>query len=127
MQSVAPTGTYSINDDKVKIHPCDNSSCDKLDDMIAEYQLFHDRWMEGLKKLRDKESAADGASKRCVADNGNADMVFCVAQVLHLPPPLAKKSFLDFSREEEADIHRLDIFEGKERKGILFINKFLNL
>ncbi|XP_068695903.1 uncharacterized protein [Montipora foliosa] len=75
MQSVAPTGTYSINDDKVKIHPCHNSSREKLDDMIAEYQLFHDRWIEGLKKLRDKESAADGASKRCVADNGNADMV----------------------------------------------------
>ncbi|XP_068753162.1 uncharacterized protein [Montipora capricornis] len=77
MQSVAPTGTYSINNDKVKIHPCHNSSREKLDDMIAEYQLFHDRWIEGLKKLRDKESAADGASKRCVADNGNADMV-CV-------------------------------------------------
>ena len=75
MQSVAPTGTYSINDDKVKIHPCENSSRDKLDDMIAEYQLFHERWIEGLKKLRDKESAADGASKRCVADNGNANMV----------------------------------------------------
>ncbi|XP_068753167.1 uncharacterized protein [Montipora capricornis] len=71
----APTGTYSINDDEVKLHPCDNSSRDKLDDMIAEYQLFHDRWIEGLKKLRDKESAADGASKRCIDGNGNADMV----------------------------------------------------
>ena len=70
----APTGTYSINDDEVKLHPCDKRR-DKLDDMIAEYQLFHDRWIEGLKKLHDKESAGDGASKRCIAGNGNADMV----------------------------------------------------
>ena len=59
----APTGTYSINDDEVKIHPGDNSSRDKLDDIISEYQIIHDRWIEKLKKLRDKGSAADGASE----------------------------------------------------------------
>ncbi|XP_068756892.1 LOW QUALITY PROTEIN: uncharacterized protein [Montipora capricornis] len=59
----APTETYSINDDEVKIHRCDNSSRNKLDDIISEYQIIHDRWIEKLKKLRDKESAADGASE----------------------------------------------------------------
>ena len=43
--------------------------------MIAEYQLFHDRWIEGLKKLRDKEFAADQAANGRLAANGNADMV----------------------------------------------------
>jgi len=72
----APKGTYSVNDEEVKLHPCDNSNQSSLDDMIAEYQIFHDRWIEGLKKLRDKEmtNAADPALKGRTA-NGNSDMV----------------------------------------------------
>lgn len=66
----APKGTtYSVSDEEVKLHPCDNSNHSTLDNMIAEYQMFHDRWMEGLKKFRDKEMAADPAP------NGNTEMV----------------------------------------------------
>ena len=71
----APKGTFSVSDEEVKLHPCDNGNHSKLDDMIAEYQLFHDRWIEGLKKLRDKEFAADQAANGRLAANGNADMV----------------------------------------------------
>lgn len=55
----APIGTYVTGDEEVKLQACDNSNRAKLDDMITEYQLFHDRWIEGLKKLRDKEPATD--------------------------------------------------------------------
>ena len=66
----APKGTtYSVSDEEVKLHPCDNSNHSTLDNMIAEYQMFHDRWIEGLKKFRDKEMAADPAA------NGNTEMV----------------------------------------------------
>lgn len=66
----APKGTtYSVSDEEVKLQPCDNSNHSTLDNMIAEYQLFHDRWIEGLKKVRDKEIAADPAA------NGNAEIV----------------------------------------------------
>lgn len=66
----APKGTtYSVSDEEVKLHPCDNSNHSTLDNMIAEYQMFHDRWIEGLKKFRDKEVAADPAA------NGNTEMV----------------------------------------------------
>jgi len=66
----APKGTtYSVSDEEVKLHPCDNTNHSTLDNMIAEYQMFHDRWMEGLKKFRDKEMAADPAP------NGNTEMV----------------------------------------------------
>lgn len=66
----APKGaTYSVSDEEVKLQPCDNSNHSTLDNMIAEYQLFHDRWIEGLKKVRDKEIATNPAA------NGNAEMV----------------------------------------------------
>ena len=71
----APKGTYSVSDEEVKLHPGDNGNHAKLDDMIAEYQIFHDRWIEGLKKLRDKELAADQAANCRLATNGNAEMV----------------------------------------------------
>ena len=72
----APNGSYSVNDEEVKLHPHDNANHSSLDDMIAEYQIFHDRWIEGLKKLRDKELAADkSANGSSASSNGNADMV----------------------------------------------------
>lgn len=71
----APKGTYSVSEEEVKLHPSDNGNHSKLDDMIAEYQLFHDRWIEGLKKLRDKELAADQAANGRLATHGNGDMV----------------------------------------------------
>ncbi|CAH3120687.1 unnamed protein product [Pocillopora meandrina] len=55
----APKGSYSVSEDEVKLHPRDNSKHATLDMMIAEYQVFHDRLIEGLKKLRDQELAAD--------------------------------------------------------------------
>lgn len=55
----APKGSYSVSEDEVKLHPRDNSKHATLDMMITEYQVFHDRLIEGLKKLRDKELAAD--------------------------------------------------------------------
>ena len=71
----APKGTYTVSDEEVKLHPCDNHS--SLDNMIAEYQMFHDRWIEGLKKLRDKEMTADPAAngRTSLNTNGNTDMV----------------------------------------------------
>ena len=73
----APKGTYSVNEEEVKLHPSDNSTHSTLDNMIAEYQMFHDRWIEGLKKLRDKELAADPASNggTSVSTNGNTETV----------------------------------------------------
>lgn len=66
----APKGTtYSVSDEEVKLQPCDNSNHSTLDNMIAEYQLFHDRWIEGLKKVCDKDIATNPAA------NGNAEMV----------------------------------------------------
>ena len=69
MQFAPKSTTYSVSDEEVKLHPCDNSNHSTLDNMIAEYQIFHDRWIEGLKKFRDKEIAADPAA------NGNTEMV----------------------------------------------------
>ena len=43
-------------DESVKLHPRDESDQGKLDDMITEYQIFHDSWIENLKKLRDKNA-----------------------------------------------------------------------
>ena len=71
----APKGTYSVNEEEVKLHPCDSSKHSNLDDMIAEYQIFHDRWIEGLKKLRDKELATDQAANGRTASNGDSEMV----------------------------------------------------
>ena len=56
----APKGSYSVSTDEVDLHPHDNSKDATLDIMIAEYQVFHDRLIQGLKKLRDQELAADG-------------------------------------------------------------------
>ena len=72
----APKGSYSVKEEEVKLHPHDNSSHARLDDMIAEYQLFHDRWIEGLKKLRDKELALDQTSNgpNTADSNGNNDV-----------------------------------------------------
>ena len=67
----APIGTYVTGDEEVKLQACDNGNRAKLDDMITEYQLFHERWIEGLKRLRDKEPATD----RTVNANGSEDMV----------------------------------------------------
>lgn len=75
----APKGTYAVSDEEVKLHPCDNSNHSSLDNLIAEYQMFHDRWIEGLKKLRDKEVAmsADPATNggKSLNTNGNAESV----------------------------------------------------
>ena len=70
----APIGTYVTGDEEVKLQPCDSGNRAKLDDMITEYQLFHDRWIEGLKKLRDKEPAADRTVNGYNA-NGSTDMI----------------------------------------------------
>lgn len=73
----APKGTYSVSDEEVKLYPCDNSNHSTLDNMIAEYQTFHDHWIEGLKKFRDKEMAADPAAngRTSLSTNGNTEMV----------------------------------------------------
>ena len=75
----APKGTYAVNEEEVKLHPSDNSNHSSLDNMIAEYQMFHDRWIEGLKKLRDKEMAmaADPTTNggTSLNTNGNSEMV----------------------------------------------------
>ena len=71
----APKGTYSVSEEEVKLYPCDNGHLSKLDDMIAEYQLFHDRWIEGLKKLRDKEPSTGQAANGLTATNDNTDAV----------------------------------------------------
>ena len=70
----APKGAFSVSDEEVKLHPYDkvNSS---LDDMIAEYQIFHDRWIEGLKKFREKQLDADRSANGRTTMNGDADMV----------------------------------------------------
>ena len=70
----APKGVFSVSDEEVKLHPYDkvNSS---LDDMIAEYQIFHDRWIEGLKTFREKQLDADRSANGHTTMNGDADMV----------------------------------------------------
>lgn len=70
----APIGTYVTGDEEVKLQACDNGNRAKLDDMITEYQLFHDRWIEGLKKLLDKEPATDQTVSG-YNSNGNEEMV----------------------------------------------------
>ena len=69
----APKGTHSVSEEEVKLHPYNNSNHSTLDNMIAEYQLFHDRWIEGLKKLRDKELADPTANGR--PSKGNDETV----------------------------------------------------
>lgn len=46
---------FSSNDETVKLQATDNSRLGKLDDMISEYQMFHDAWISKLKKIRDAE------------------------------------------------------------------------
>lgn len=46
---------FSSNDETVKLQATDNSRLAKLDDMISEYQMFHEAWISKLKKIRDSE------------------------------------------------------------------------
>ena len=52
--NVKDTCRFTANDETVKLHPADKSEEGQLDDMITEYQLFHDAWIDKLKKIRDK-------------------------------------------------------------------------
>lgn len=70
----APEGAFSVSDEKVKLHPYDKVSS-SLDDMIAEYQIFHDRWIEGLKKFREEKLDADRSACGRTTMNGDADIV----------------------------------------------------
>lgn len=46
---------FSSHDETVKLQATDNSRLAKLDDMISEYQMFHEAWISKLKKIRDSE------------------------------------------------------------------------
>ncbi|KAK3753358.1 hypothetical protein QZH41_018859 [Actinostola sp. cb2023] len=51
-----PKMKFSSSDETAKLQIIDNSQMGKLDDMISEYQVFHDSWIENLKRLRDSSN-----------------------------------------------------------------------
>ena len=53
--------------------------------MIAEYQIFHDRWIEGLKKFREKQLDADRSANGHTTMNGDADMVAVWGLMVYKP------------------------------------------
>ncbi|EDO27383.1 predicted protein [Nematostella vectensis] len=53
---------FNSNDETVKLQPTDETQYAKLDTMIAEYQMFHESWIDNLKKLRDKQFNAANAN-----------------------------------------------------------------
>jgi len=52
---LGPQVNFSSADETAKLQlPGTESQIDKIDDMIYQYQMFHDDWIENLKKLRDQ-------------------------------------------------------------------------
>lgn len=51
-----PKVNFSSTDETAKLQMTDNTKMDKLDDLISQYQMFHDAWIENLKRLRDQNN-----------------------------------------------------------------------
>lgn len=52
--ALEPKVNFSTTDETAKLHSPTTSQIDKIDDMIDQYQMFHDNWIENLKRLRDQ-------------------------------------------------------------------------
>lgn len=51
-----PKVNFSSSDETAKLQIPDKSQMAELDEMISQYQMFHDGWIEKLKHLRDQSN-----------------------------------------------------------------------